>query len=239
MKKIICIVLMLTITIALSSCNKRIEDSINNNLDKNISIENDIETQTDTTVETNLDTDKQEKVKIEPSHFVYTDISIDGFPTELFNSNISFKSLDNKFGELIKAEYFTAFDDVFITTRDYTDFSIDLYLGENKNRTEGFITNIVSLSKTESIVKDIVVGDSMDKVLTTFFNEDNERIDDNYYGDIKILYGDEDLYNKCAYIIYKDDTPSIIKYVGETVVLIFTIDSDNNVSKIEVIETAV
>ncbi|GMQ62478.1 hypothetical protein [Vallitalea maricola] len=79
----------------------------------------------------------------------------------------------------------------------------------------------------------------MDKVLTTFFNEDNERISDDYYGDIKILYGEEGLYNKCAYIIYKDDTPYIIKYVGETVVLIFTIDINNNVSKIEVIETAV
>lgn len=238
MKKIFFILLVGIMIISLCSCNNKKEDSTNNSLEQNDSVRKDTNTTSDSIKENDksLDINNQEEVSTESS-FVDTDISIDGLPS--IDSIISFQSLDNKFGALIKSEYFTAYDDEFDTTREYSDFSIDLNIGQNKNRTEGTISKILSLSKTESIVKGIVVGDPMNKVLSTFFNENNEQSSHNYYGDIKILYGDEDLYNNCAYIIYKDDNPSIIKYVGESIVLIFTIDNNNNISQIEVINTAI
>lgn len=239
MKKIFYILIVGIMLMSLCSCNNKKEDNSKNNLDKNISSANDTDAtsyskETDTSNNTN--NNNQEEVSTESS-FVDTDISIDGLPS--IDSIISFQSLDNRFGTLKKSSYSTAYDDEFDTTREYPDFSIDLNIGQNKNRTEGTISKILSLSKTESIVKGIVVGDSMNKVLSTFFNENNEQTSHNYYGDIKILYGDEDLYNNCAYIIYKDDNPSIIKYVGESIVLIFTIDNNNNISQIEVINTAI
>ncbi|WP_113675832.1 hypothetical protein [Vallitalea guaymasensis] len=236
MKKIFYILIVGIMIISLCSCNNKKEDSSNNSTEQNISTANGIDTtsdskETDTRNNSNLDINKQEEVT-EPSRFVYTDIFIDGLPTELVDNFISLTSFDNKFGEPIKSEYSTLYDDYFLLTREYLNFSLDLFLGKDKNRTEGTLATIVSQSKTESIVKDIVIGDSLDKVINTFLNEENEIYNDIDYGQIQVLYGDHIKDQSYAFILYENNNPKEIRYIDEQMKLVFYIE-ENLISKIE------
>ncbi len=162
------------------------------------------------------------------------DISIDGVCFYKLPA-LTEAELEALWGPVRETERFQLVQEEQEEVRYYDGVTIRCTFYEDEAGTHYWLGALAYTRPDLAYVRGVRVGDTMETVLNTFRDNGERATQETPYGLATILYGDPQHMQSFGIILYGDDSPVEIMYQEDGIGVIFTLDSEQKVSAIEVL----